>query len=123
MLCGIAQANPASEAKSLPLVDQTAGRGDTRGASGDLAAYDDCERVFRVAHRLMRTWMPGKDRGQDAKRSDDRPLNSRIRAPLKPVPEGWRRFALLGVFALAVLGVVSAVGSVYLLARLLTAAG
>ena len=37
------------------------------------------------------------------------------RAPLKPIDEGWRRFALFGVFALAVLGVLATLAMVYLL--------
>jgi hypothetical protein len=41
------------------------------------------------------------------------------RAPLKPIPEGWRRFALLGSFAIAALGVLVTLGAVYLLPWLL----
>jgi hypothetical protein len=41
------------------------------------------------------------------------------RAPLKPVPEGWRRYALMGSFAIAVLGVLTTLGAVYLLPSLL----
>jgi hypothetical protein len=37
------------------------------------------------------------------------------RAPLTPINEGWRRFALPGVFALAVLGVLTTLGMIYLL--------
>jgi hypothetical protein len=41
------------------------------------------------------------------------------RAPLKPIPEGWRRFALLGSFAIAAIGVLTTLGAVYLLPWLL----
>jgi hypothetical protein len=37
------------------------------------------------------------------------------RAPLKPVPEGWRRYALMGCLAIAALGVLTTLGAVYLL--------
>jgi hypothetical protein len=37
------------------------------------------------------------------------------RAPLEPVPEGWRRYAVLGSIAIAVLGVLATLGTVYLL--------
>jgi hypothetical protein len=37
------------------------------------------------------------------------------RAPLKPIPEGWRRYALIGSIAIAVLGVLTTLGTVYLL--------
>ncbi|MGE3988467.1 hypothetical protein [Pseudorhodoplanes sp.] len=42
------------------------------------------------------------------------------RAPLKPVPEGWRRFVLLGILAIAALGVFATLGAVYLLPALLS---
>lgn len=42
------------------------------------------------------------------------------RAPLNPLPEGWRRFALLGSLAIAVLGVLAALGAIRLMAWWLT---
>jgi hypothetical protein len=41
------------------------------------------------------------------------------RAPLKPVSEGWRRYALFGAFALAALGVLATLGAVHALPWLL----
>jgi hypothetical protein len=46
-------------------------------------------------------------------------FDPKSRSPLKPTPEGWRRYAMLGTFALAALGVLATLGSVYLLAWLL----
>ncbi len=42
-----------------------------------------------------------------------------MRAPLKPIPEGWRRYALLGTAAIGVLGVLATLGMVYVLPSLL----
>lgn len=42
------------------------------------------------------------------------------RAPLKPVPEGWRRYAIIGSLAIAVLGALAALGAVRLMAYWLT---
>jgi hypothetical protein len=38
------------------------------------------------------------------------------RAPLKPIAEGWRRYALLGSIAIAVVGVLAALGAIQLIA-------
>jgi hypothetical protein len=38
---------------------------------------------------------------------------------LKPVSEGWRRYALFGAFAIAAFGVLAALGAVHLLQWLL----
>lgn len=47
-------------------------------------------------------------------------FNPKRQPPLKPIPEGWRRYAILGPFALAVLGVLATLGAVYLLPWLLS---
>jgi hypothetical protein len=39
--------------------------------------------------------------------------------PLKLPPEGWRRFVLLGVFALAALGVLATLAAITTLSALL----
>jgi hypothetical protein len=54
--------------------------------------------------------------------SDLNELHRPIRAPLKPMTEGWRRYALLGSIAIAVIGVLAALGAVYLLAWWITTA-
>jgi hypothetical protein len=41
------------------------------------------------------------------------------RAPLKPVPEEWRRYALLGCLAIAAVGVLGTLGAICLLPRIL----
>jgi hypothetical protein len=38
------------------------------------------------------------------------------RPPLKPIAEGWRRYALLGSFTIAVLGVIATLGAIEMLA-------
>ncbi|MGV3633236.1 MAG: hypothetical protein ACO1NY_02730 [Pseudorhodoplanes sp.] len=46
-------------------------------------------------------------------------LNRPKSAPLKPVTEGWRRYVLLGCLAIAMIGVMTTLGAVYLLPHLL----